>query len=241
MPRQLVFASVPAGLAPGRSGYCTAARSAELGERLVRELETAGAHEPGEGVAYTFRLLRAGSETCAVLTRYADAGPDYTGRASTLAHHLVFSSDEIAAMPPPADIARRFTGWLDRWDGPPRLLDGPFHLAGTPASLPASAWKRLAGDAGKKTFAVICQALNSEYWNGFAQGARDGAAAVGVNVAINGPMAETMVTEQIAMIEAEISKGCDGLLVAANHRPNQPERWRPLVHVTAPRTTGAAG
>ena len=154
MPRQLVFASVPAGLAPGRSGYCTAARSAELGERLVRELETAGAHEPGEGVAYTFRLLRAGSETCAVLTRYADAGPDYTGRASTLAHHLVFSSDEIAAMPPPADIARRFTGWLDRWDGPPRLLDGPFHLAGTPASLPASAWKRLAGDAGKA--ALFC-------------------------------------------------------------------------------------
>jgi ribose transport system substrate-binding protein len=68
----------------------------------------------------------------------------------------------------------------------------------------------------RPVFAVICQALNSEYWNGFAQGARDAAAEIGFDVIINGPMAETMVTEQIAMIEAEISKGCDALLVAAN-------------------------
>lgn len=84
-----------------------------------------------------------------------------------------------------------------------------------------------AADGGKKTFAVITQALNSEYWNGFAQGARDAAAKLGVNVIINGPMAETMVTEQIAMIEAEITKGCDGLLVAAN----QPGSIRPTFNM----------
>lgn len=89
-----------------------------------------------------------------------------------------------------------------------------------------------AGDTkGKKTFAVICQALNSEYWNGFAQGARDAAEKIGVNVIINGPMAETMVMEQIAMIEAEISKGCDGLLVAAN----QPGSIKPTFNMAKKR------
>lgn len=153
--RQLVFASAPAGLQPGRSGYCTVARSADLGERLVRALEAAGTHEPGEGVAFAFHLLRAGEETCAVITRYADAGPDYTGRASTLAHHLVFSHEEAASLPPPADVARRFTGWIGRWEGAPRILpESAPPLEGSPATLPAQTWKRLAGDAGKA--ALFC-------------------------------------------------------------------------------------
>ncbi len=153
--RQLLFASAPSGLAPGRSGYCTVARSADLGERLVRELETLGAHEPGEGACHAFRVVRSAGETCAVLTRYADAGPDYTGRDSTLAHHLVFSLSEIGELPPPADIARRFAGWFDRWEGPPRFIgDATLALAGKPASLPASEWKRATGDAGKA--ALFC-------------------------------------------------------------------------------------
>ncbi len=77
--------------------------------------------------------------------------------------------------------------------------------------------------SGKHTFGVICQALNSEYWKGFAQGARDGAAEVGVEVVINGPNAETMVTEQIAMIEDMMTNGVDALLVAAN----QPDSIKP--------------
>ncbi|MHB1393689.1 MAG: sugar ABC transporter substrate-binding protein [Clostridia bacterium] len=63
---------------------------------------------------------------------------------------------------------------------------------------------------------VITQALNSEYWNGFAQGAKDAGKEVGADITVNGPMAETMVTEQIAMIEAEISKKPAAILVAAN-------------------------
>ncbi len=151
MARQLIYASVPSGLAPGRSGYCTAARSPGLRDRLVRELELGSSHEVGEGEAYAFNLVNLSGETFAVLTRFADAGPDYTGRASTLAHHLVFESREIAALPPPADIARRFTGWIDRWEGAPRHLenDVTLALAGTASALPATTWKRLAGDAGK--------------------------------------------------------------------------------------------
>lgn len=71
--------------------------------------------------------------------------------------------------------------------------------------------------AGKKlTFGVVCQALNSEYWHGFAQGAREGAEQVGVDVVINGPIDETKVAEQIAMIEDMITNKVDALLVAAN-------------------------
>src|SRR6218665_3593536 len=121
--RQLIYASVPSGLAPGRSGYCTAAKSPGLRDRLVRELELFSAHEVGEGEAYAFNLVGVAGETFAVITRFNDAGPDYTGRASTIAHHLVYESREASALPPPADIARRFTGWCDRWEGAPRHLD----------------------------------------------------------------------------------------------------------------------
>lgn len=156
MPRQLIFTSVPAGLSPGRSGYCTVAKSAGLGERVAREIEGLSAHEPGEGECYTFNLLRIAGETLALLTRYDDAGADYSGRASTIAHHLVFESSEIAGLPPPADLARRFAGWCTRWQGQPRLLpdDPTLVFPGKPAALPAETWKRLAGDAGKA--ALFC-------------------------------------------------------------------------------------
>lgn len=36
------------------------------------------------------------------------------------------------------------------------------------------------------TYGVVCQAMNSEYWLGFAQGAKEGAENVGVNVLVNG-------------------------------------------------------
>lgn len=158
MARQLVYASAPSGFSPGRSGYCTVARSPGLRDRLVRELELASSHEVGEGEAFTFNIHRLGGETYAVITRYGDAGPDYTGRASTIAHHLVFEPSEIASLPPPADIARRFAGWCERWDGPAAALPDDLkpELRGPAATLPAATWKRLAGDAGKA--ALFCDA-----------------------------------------------------------------------------------
>lgn len=66
------------------------------------------------------------------------------------------------------------------------------------------------------TYGVVCQAMNSEYWLGFAQGAKEGAENVGVNVLVNGPKEETDITGQIAMIEDYITQGVDALLVAAN-------------------------
>jgi ribose transport system substrate-binding protein len=86
--------------------------------------------------------------------------------------------------------------------------------AAAPAASAASSAAQGGGD--KLTFGVVCQALNSEYWHGFAQGAREGAEQVGVNVTINGPIDETKVAEQIAMIEDMITNKVDALLVAAN-------------------------
>lgn len=77
---------------------------------------------------------------------------------------------------------------------------------------------------GKIKFSVICQAQDSEYWKSFAQGAIDAANELDILVTVTGPFAETMVTEQIAIIETEISKKKDGLLIAAN----QPSSIKPV-------------
>lgn len=89
-------------------------------------------------------------------------------------------------------------------------------LAGCTAQQPAPAPVAGTNAVKKPTIAVIAQALNSEFWYGFAQGAKDKGQEMGAEVTVNGPMSETMVTEQIAMIEAAISKHVDGIVVAAN-------------------------
>ena len=158
MARQLVFTSAPQGLTPGRTGFCTVARHADLRERLVPLIEGLSVYPSGwqpPPVICSFRLLDRGGARVAVLSRIVEAGHDYTHRTNFLAHHLILDPEEIATAPTPADIFTRWTGWLNRWDVAPRwLTDADFiNLAALPPAaqppLPADAWARLTGDAGR--------------------------------------------------------------------------------------------
>ena len=118
MPLSLVFTSAPQGLTPGRSGFCTVARHREIPERLVTLLEGLGTPNGNSSTAvFTFRRLDSAGQSWYILSRFTAGGLDYTQRDNRLAQHLIFTEEEAAALPPPADVASRWHGWIEKWDG----------------------------------------------------------------------------------------------------------------------------
>jgi len=159
MPLSLVFTSVPQGLTPGRSGFCTVARHREIPERLVALLEGLGTPNGNSStVVFTFRRLEAAGQSWYILSRFTAGGLDYTQRDNRLAQHLVFTDEEAAGLPPPADIASRWQGWIEKWDGEPRWLD-PIKLqlkAGRPL-IPCSHWRKLTGTGAKAAWLIAVE------------------------------------------------------------------------------------
>jgi hypothetical protein len=158
MPLQLIFTSAPQGLTPGRSGYCTVARHRAIPDRLAQLLEAVGTpHERADDATFTFRQLEAGGRSWCVLSRFVAHGLDYTQRDNRLAHHLVFTLEEAAVLPPPAALAGRWKGWLDGWTGAPAWLDGedrPLALETQPPLSPAVAWREETGTGAKAAWLV---------------------------------------------------------------------------------------
>ncbi len=151
MPLALVFTSAPRGLTSPRSGYVTVARHRAMPDRLAEQLEQLGTpHERVGGATFSCRQLDAGGRRWTVLSRFAAGGLDHTRRDNRIAHHLAFSLEELATLPPPAEIARRFPGWLDRWEGEPAWLEPePLRLGAARPLVPCARWRELAGSGAK--------------------------------------------------------------------------------------------
>ena len=158
MPLQLIFTSAPRGLVAGRSGFCTVARHASLSERLTQQLEALGTpHDAAEGETFTFRRLEAGSQTWYVLSRFVARGLDYSQRDNRLAHHVVFTAEEAAVLPPPAALALRWNDWKDTWSEEPTWLkedSRPLPLSSHPVLTPAAGWREFAGTGAKAAWLV---------------------------------------------------------------------------------------
>jgi hypothetical protein len=158
MPLQLIFTSAPQGLTPGRSGYCTVARHRALPDRLAQLLEAVGTpHERAEGETFTFRQLEAGGRNWCVLSRFVARGLDYTQRDNRLAHHLVFTLEEAALLPPPAALALRWKGWRDEWADAPVWLEGedrPLQLEALAPLTPAVTWREETGTGAKAAWLI---------------------------------------------------------------------------------------
>lgn len=158
MPLQLIFTSAPQGLTPGRSGYATVARHRALPDRLAQLLEAVGTpHESPTGETFTFRRMEAGGQDWFVLSRFVARGLDYTRRDNRLAHHVVFTAEECAVLPPPAAWALRWEGWCAEWTSPPTWLEGadqPLRLETIAPLSPAIAWRELTGTGAKAAWLV---------------------------------------------------------------------------------------
>jgi len=164
MPQQLIYTSAPQGVDAGRSGYCTVARSSTMSESLAQRLEQCSYYErlsehggEQERVIYNFRNIDIRGKVYHVLSRIQDAPADYTGRTNFIAHHLVFSPDEVANksanIPTPAVILRHWPDWKKNWEQEPTLIDNEsepklndFHNV---SHLPAVNWYRETGNRGR--------------------------------------------------------------------------------------------
>jgi hypothetical protein len=86
-----------------------------------------------------------------VLSRIQDAGLDFTNRTNFLAHHLVFTPEEIRQFSSPPVILRSWSGWLKTWNQEPQMLEnedwsGLVNISGV-MSVPAMTWQQVTGDA----------------------------------------------------------------------------------------------
>ena len=156
MPQQLIYTSAPRGVIAGRSGHCTVARSAAMRDALMLQLEKLSYYQHlslsggQERPIYCCRLLEIRGSRYHVLTRIQDAGLDFTGRTNFLAHHLVFTPEEVRQFASPPTILRDWTGWVNAWNKEPELFQNEnwSSLASIPrAPIPATQWQQLTGDA----------------------------------------------------------------------------------------------
>jgi len=157
MPQQLIYTSAPRGVVAGRSGHCTVARSATMREALMLQLEKLTYYQHlslsggQERPIYSCRVVDIRGSRYHVLSRIQDAGLDFTGRTNFLAHHLVFTPEEVRQFPSPPVILRGWTGWVKCWPKEPQLLEnedwsGLARLSAS-ASVPATTWQQITGDA----------------------------------------------------------------------------------------------
>ncbi len=157
MPQQLIYTSAQRGLVAGRSGHCTVARSAAMREALMLQLEKLSYYQHlslsggQERQIYSCRVLDIRGSRFHVLSRIQDAGLDFTNRTNFLAHHLVFTPEEIRQFSSPPIILRSWSGWVKTWNQEPQMLEnedwsGLANISGV-VSVPATTWQQVTGDA----------------------------------------------------------------------------------------------
>ena len=99
---------------------------------------------------YSCRIVDIRGSQYHVLSRIQDAGLDFTGRTNFLAHHLVFTPEEIRKLPSPPVIMRSWSGWTKSWSAEPQLLENEnwssLSILAANVSVSAKTWKEVTGD-----------------------------------------------------------------------------------------------
>ena len=104
MAHQIIYTSVPRGLAPGSKGYCTVVASNGMAPALQRQLESLSqythiyppntANDALNPTNFQYAKVSFGGKQLCVLSRVSDAGLDYSRRSNLLAHHIALDPDE---------------------------------------------------------------------------------------------------------------------------------------------------
>jgi len=158
MSQELIYTSVPRGLRPGATGFCTVAMTAGMPSALAERLELLGGYRPvfplgdpqaGKNpVIWAHWVVIVGGQPRNILSRVAFAGADYSSRSNKFAHHLVVDPAERAPAGP-AWVLGQPGLMKTNWAQEPRLLPiGPAVPPGDRPPAPCAAWANAAGDAG---------------------------------------------------------------------------------------------
>ena len=157
MAYELIYTSLPSGIMAGRSGFCVAAYTENMPERLVLMVEKFSNFDHcGVSEKYSLNKLCHSNIDYYVLTRSADCGKDYTGRTNFISHHLVLSANEIAKYPNPADILLQYN-WLNSYTKAPQKIKEPPDLSkiSFEKHVPCKTWGEIFKDAGVAAFPRI--------------------------------------------------------------------------------------
>ena len=129
MPFELIYTSVPRGVKPGSSGYCTVAKHKGIDRLLDQAVEEISYDElmnhPDKPVVHNYRIIVLNTGTFHVLTRTAYSGSDHTGRTNYISHNLIFEQSETYSQRvSPAEIFLS-EGCLEIWEQgrPPAFLE----------------------------------------------------------------------------------------------------------------------
>lgn len=159
MTQELFSTSVPAGLEPGRSGFCTVAMTRGIARPLIELLEALSAYRPvympgdaravNNPAALSHLRVSAGGKTYTIVSRVCAAGLDYTNRSNRFAHHVILDTVDARPTGGPGWLASR-PGFLEpKWDGKVAWLGQGRSVPAAGDVTPGSTtWKRLTGDAG---------------------------------------------------------------------------------------------
>ena len=157
---ELIYTSVPEGLATGSRGYCTVAQTPNIRKSLVGKLESLCNYKhvfaPGDPneqlnpINFQFVRFRDAGKAKYVISRIGNAGFDYTQRTNFLAHNIAL---DRASLPKagPVWFMNQYGSFVTQWDEnrPPeylaeRQIDGDAQIA--PAI--CEYWKSVTGDSG---------------------------------------------------------------------------------------------
>ena len=160
MAFELIYTSVPQGIRPGSSGFCTVAYTYGLAANIALQLESLSAYKPcfppydenagHNPVAYSHYLYSTSGEVFHILSRICFYGLDYTKRSNKLAHHIVLTEAEMnGASGGPTSLFLQEGLFRIRWTESPQLFRQQLEIqAPVPVIRPASTWERYTGDAG---------------------------------------------------------------------------------------------
>ena len=90
-------------------------------------------------------------------------------------------------------------------------------VSSAPAESSSAAASSAAASSGKKfKVSVILMALNSDYWHMVEAGAINAGKELGCEVTVVGPNAESDVSGQVAMVEDQLAKGANAIVLSRN-------------------------
>ena len=163
---ELVYTSTSQGLITGRSGFTTVALTEGFPPNLIASVENLSGyktlfehgseHEQRNPVNFSCQPFRMGRTPYMVLSKISYAGLSYTGRSNVLAHHLIFTVDELDAIPGGAVSVLRAKENFPKWVGDPRMLPLKNKVGRTSLPQGGEMWRRLAGSSRWAAYTAEC-------------------------------------------------------------------------------------